>query len=431
MRRPHAAPTRFGGSENELRTMLQGGAAAEPAVVLAANRDDAYELTLRDLEGLEGAQDPLRVSVRPAHRDGATSVQFNVVHGGSSATGRFALSVTAVYNARRDSRHAPRLSLPDDHYQNVRRIINARAGIGEACVFFSGSVPERQSQASIVTATRAIAAKLVELGIATERTLTVVHIRDRRSNLGTPMYGGSDVLVGTIGRITTPRSFTPPEEHRLSLRLLFVGGAWAVQKDEGTTTWEMPISGQPPQSIRMQTAHKDTHACVDVRTTDGRIQLLVVHQALVHAEPMLRAAISWDGLDVDKTMALMRQHVKNSREMVIFAFSDDASEHGRMLMRRVMRALYDLGITAQAQTDAHVVVVQGEWENLRMETTSLLSLVRDKRADWRQREIGNPVSRVTPVAKKPKLGDRGPVGLAPAGPLAELPKRPGPPCTVS
>ena len=56
MRRPHAAPTRFGGSETELWTMLQRGAAAEPAVVLAANRDDAYEPTLRDLKGPQRAR---------------------------------------------------------------------------------------------------------------------------------------------------------------------------------------------------------------------------------------------------------------------------------------------------------------------------------------------------------------------------------------
>ena len=222
-----------------------------------------------------------------------------------------------------------------------------------------------------------------------------------------------------------------------SVRLLFEGGARAVAKDNGRVAWELPISGEPPQSIRIrvQTQHKDPHACVAVTTTDHSTLLLVVHDALIHADPMLRSTKwwEWNKLDVDSAMDMMRSRVTRKNEMAIFAFSNDASESGRMLMRRVMLTLHDLRITAQQpHKDAHVVVVQGEKKALRMWATTVTSLIGNVRPpDLRLREIGNPVSRATPVAKKPKLGDRGPVRLAPVGPLAELPKRPGQTCTVS
>lgn len=196
------------------------------------------------------------------------------------------------------------------------------------------------------------------------------------------------------------RSHAAPTDEQ-SVRLLFEGGARAVAKDNGRVAWELPISGEPQQSIRVQTQHKDQHACVLVTTTDHSTLLLVVHDALIHAEPMLRSTKWWDGLDVDNAMRLMRSRVTRKNEMAIFAFSNDASGP-LLLLRRAMRALYDLGLTAQEQNaDAHIVVSHGERRNLRMETTNLLSLIGDVRPpDLRLRETGMPR-----VAKKPKLVD--------------------------
>ena len=434
MRRPHAAPTRFGGSETmipTLETLLERGAEAAPAVKLAADKRTVYNLTLA-LEGIEGPpglhglQGPLRVKVSPEHRGNVTSIKLDVV--GET----FPLSVTALFNARLDARHAAPPSMPHDHYENVLRIIEARAGSGEVVVFVSGSLPESQSEAGIIAATRLIAVRLVELRLATQRTLTVVNITNHSSefpDLGTPMYGGSDVLVGTIGRIVIP-SKQPTNEHRarLRLKLLFEGGAWAVQQDKGKhTTSQITIAGPPSEelSIRVRTFHHGTYACIIVYTTDLKTLLLVVHDALRNAEPMLLSTIWVRGLDVDKTMALMRQHVTRSSELAIFAFSNDASQRGQA--QRIMRALYDLGLTAQQpHNDAHVVLCHGEPANRKMEAAGLRSLISKRPVDLLMREIGIPL---TPnKTKKPKLGDRGTGRDAPVG------SRPEPadgPCTVS
>lgn len=369
-------------SETELSVMLESGAAA---VVLAAGRGDAFELSLKDLP-----DGPLRVRVTPVHSDGAVSVRFEV-HG---AGADFALCVTAAYSARDARPGLPGLS--DDQWQNVRRIIEARGGGGEPCVFFSGSVQQRQPQTRIVAAIKGIAAKLLELGLATESTLAVVHVANRRSTLGTPMYTGSDVLVGTIGRIVKPfRPSTVTEGE--SVRLLFEGGAWAVGEDGGTFGWEIPVAGE--QSITVQTAHADTHAGVVVK--NDTIRLLLVHNALIHAEAMLRSTLWWDEPDVDRAMRLMRLSVKRNDEMAIFAtLSFYSASRPPQQLRAAMRALYDLGLTArEPNTDAHVVVRHGERGNFRMETTSLLSLIWNVRPpDLRLRETGAPVTR----AKKPR-----------------------------
>ena len=451
MRRPHAARTRFGGSETmipTLETLLERGAQAAPAVKLAADKRTVYNLTLA-LEGIEGPpgieggfpglhglQGPLRVKVSPEHRGNVTSIKLDVVDE------TFPLSVTALFNARLDARDAAPSSMPRDHYENVLRIIEARAGSGEVVVFVSGARPAWHPEAGIITATRLIAVKLVELGLASERTLTVVRITNYNTefpDLGTPMYGGSDVLVGTIGRIVIAAEQPTYEakdkvlhEHiaRLHLRLLFEGGAWAVQKDDGNYSRELPIAVPPGDrnlsiSVRTSRHRQGTHACILVHITTDVYQtkslLLVVHDALQNAEPMLRQ-IDWlPGLDVDKTMALMRRHVKNSSEMVIFALSSDASQRGRV--QRVMRALYDLGLAAQQpHKDAHVVLCHGDGSGVQIEAASLLSLIRDKRADLRQREIGFPLTPKRP--KKPKLGDGG-------TPVGSLPERADAPCAVS
>jgi hypothetical protein len=196
------------------------------------------------------------------------------------------------------------------------------------------------------------------------------------------MYEGSDVLVGTVGRITRPSSFTPAEEHRHSLRTLFEGGAWAVGNDRRPFATEIPISGTPPLRISVQTAHADTAACVRVRTASSdarRVTLLAVHTPL-HAEAMLRS--EWSELDIDKAIGL----VQARSGMAIFALLHDGPESAAL--QRVLRALYDLGLTAQQpHRDATVVVVSLGGE--RMQATSLLSLLSHTRpADLLLREIG-------------------------------------------
>ena len=370
--------------------MLRRGAEAAQG---AAERDTAYELKLGDLS----------VSVRPVHRDNATSINLDV-HGGD-----FTLSVTGVYNARCDARRASRLNLPADEHQNVQRIIEARVAIGEVCVFVSGSVPEKQPQKSIIDATRLIAAKLLELGLATERTLAVANIKGKSSILGTPMYTGSDVLVGTIGRVARPSSFTVPRGE--ALRLLFEGGAWAVQKDSGVLAWELPLAGESPKSpgeqpptLSVQTAHTDTAGCVVAKTPDRDILLLVVHDALIHAEAVLLYATWWIGLDAAKAAGMMRRHVSRNSEIAIFAFSRGASGLGRV--RSAMHVLSDLGLTAQQpHKDACVVLVVGAESNIEMEATRLSSLLGYGPygpAELRLRETG---MHVRSGAKKPKLVD--------------------------
>jgi hypothetical protein len=112
---------------------------------------------------------------------------------------------------------------------------------------------------------------------------------------------------------------------------------------------------------------------------------------------MLRCNTFLPGLDVDATMKLMRSHVTRASELVIFAFSSDAYQRGRV--QRVMRALYDLGLTAQQpHNDACVVLCHSELATIQMEATGLRSLISKRPAELRQRESG--ISR-TP--KKPKL----------------------------
>jgi hypothetical protein len=48
---------------------------------------------------------------------------------------------------------------------------------------------------------------------------------------GNAMYGGSDVVVGTVGRAIDPSSITQAEARSHGLKTLVEGGAWAVEKD--------------------------------------------------------------------------------------------------------------------------------------------------------------------------------------------------------
>jgi hypothetical protein len=110
-----------------LETLLERGADAAPEVKLAAEKRTVYNLTLalEGLPGLHGLQGPLRVKVSPEHRGNVTSIKLDVV--GET----FPLSVTALFNAKLDARHAAPRSMPHKHYENVLRIIEARGVSGE------------------------------------------------------------------------------------------------------------------------------------------------------------------------------------------------------------------------------------------------------------------------------------------------------------
>ena len=94
-----------------------------------------------------------------------------------------------------------------------------------------------------------------------------------------------------------------------------------MQQDKGKHTTSQNYDSRASKkarhkelSIRVRAFHHGTYACIIVYTTDLKTLLLVVHDALrKNAEPMLLSTSWVPGLDVDKTMALMRQHVTRRR----------------------------------------------------------------------------------------------------------------------
>jgi hypothetical protein len=305
-------------TEQALRAMLEGGA---EAAVRAAQEGHVYELTLEPTR-----HGTLRVRVRPT----PISVELDVTGEG------LVLLATAVHNARRDAR-ASRLDLPEDRLANVRRIIEARIGVGP-CVFVSASAA---SSSAVVASTRRIAEKLVQLKLASERTLVILHGKTNHvamlGILGTRMYEGSDVLVSTIGRVMKPDS--PEKSSKEVLRTLFEGGAWAVERDAGTWPTEIQIAVEPPATLAVQTAREDAAAWVraEARAAEVRVALLAVYDA-GHAETVLRAENEWrylwDGLAVESAM----KQIRAAPGPLIFALHDGQA----MLLRLALRALYDL-----------------------------------------------------------------------------------------
>ena len=340
--------------------MLEGGA---EAAARAAQEGHVYELTL------ESTRNTLRVRVRPT----PISVELDVASEG------LVILATAVHNARRDGL-ASRLDLPKDHLANVQRIVEARIGVGP-CVFVSASAA---SSTAVVAATRRIAEKLVQLKIASERTLVILHGRTNHvamlGILGTAMYEGSDVFVSTIGRVMKPDS--PAKSRREILRTLLEGGAWAVERDAGTWPTKIQIAIAPPTTLAVQTAREDAAAWVraEARAAEARVSLLAVYDA-GHAEKMLRAENEWrylwDGLAVESAL----KDVRAAPGPLIFALHDGEAE----LLRLALRALYDLGLMRDA-AEAVLVLVADE-QSQQIQSTSLVYLLGDWHA-LRRREIG-------------------------------------------
>jgi hypothetical protein len=348
-------------TEQELIAVLEGGA---EAAVRAAKEGHVYELTLVDVE----RHGTLRVRVRPT----PISVELDVAGEG------LVILATAVHNARRDGPKASRLNLPKDHLANVQRIVEARIGVGP-CVFVSASAA---SSSAVVAATRRIAEKLVQLKLASARTLVILHGKTNHvavlGILGTAMYEGSDVFVSTIGRAMEPDS--PAKSRKETLRTLFEGGAWAVKRDAGTWPTEIQIAIQPPTTIAVQTAREDAAAWVraEARAAEARVLILAVYDA-GHAEKILRAEIEWrylwDGLAVENAL----KDVRAAPGPLIFALHDGEAK----LLRLALRALYDLGL----MRDAAALVIVADEQSQQIQSTSLLYLLGDWHA-LRRREIG-------------------------------------------
>jgi hypothetical protein len=348
-------------TEQELSAGLEGGA---EAAVRAAQEGHVYELTLVDVE----RHGTLRVRVRPT----PNSVELDVAGEG------LVLLATAVHNARRDGLEPSRLNLPKDHLANVQRIVEARIGVGP-CVFVSASAA---SSSAVVTATRRIAEKLVQLKLASARTLVILHGRTNHvamlGILGTGMYEGSDVFVSTIGRVMKPDS--PEKSRKEVLRTLFEGGAWAVERDAGTWPTEIQIAVAPPTTLAVQTAREDAAAWLraKARAAEARVSLLAVYDA-GDAETMLRAEIEWrylwDGLAVERAL----KDVRAAQGPLIFALHDGEAK----LLRLALRALYDLGL----MRDAAVLVLVADERTQQIQSTSLLYQLGDWHA-LRRREIG-------------------------------------------
>jgi hypothetical protein len=347
-------------TEQELIAVLEGGA---EAAARAAQEGHVYELTLESTR--HGA---LRVRPTPI------SVELDVASEG------LVLLATAVHNARRDGL-ASRLDLPKDHLANVQRIVEARIGVGP-CVFVSASAA---SSSAVVAATRRIAEKLVQLKLASARTLVILHGKTNHvamlGILGTPMYEGSDVFVSTIGRVMKPDS-SPEKSRKEALRTLFEGGAWAVERDAGTWPTEIQIAVEPPATLTVQTAREDAAAWVraEARAAEARVSLLAVYDAS-HAKTMLRAENEWrylwDGLAVESAL----KDVRAAPGPLIFALHDGEAR----LLRLALRALYDLGLMRDA-AEAVLVLVADE-RSQQIQSTSLLYMLGDWHA-LRRRETG-------------------------------------------
>jgi hypothetical protein len=373
----------------QLAALFEGG---EHAVALAAERGLVYEIEVA------GDGPPLRARVRPVRHDyrneRAASVEVRVRFEGHP------LLVTAVYNARRHARHiAPLGDVEGEYFDNVQRIIQARTVEGEVCVFASCPVD------ALAHATRRVLRTLLELRLASETALVVVHVPDSLFNstvaLGTPMYEGSDVLVGTLRRANASQ-IEREEEHRHSVQLLFAGGAWAVAQNQTRSGKQIIIARDPLVRLLFLTKRADRSSCLAVETLcavplrtwtswKSTVSLLVVHKARLDAEAVLRESPRWRDLLLP-LMHLTKQHTARNNEMAIFVLPDkDASEHYyAALLRMVLRKLYDLGLTAhEAGTDALVILTRDG----ALQADRILSLINEvSLGGLRRREIGVPVT---------------------------------------
>ena len=354
----------------------------------------------------------LRVRVRPALENETLSIQLDALDV------PFELLVTVVYDARlRASSRASRLYVGNDLYEGVQRLMDSRIGDNEVCVFVSTTIAKTQRVSPLVQATKTILTIVRECGLASARTMLVVRSDEQLGSFGSTMFEGSNVYVGKVGGFPMP-SVSPDEQARADVQTLFEGGVWAIRNNDASS-FERPISiaGNPPLRVRIRT-NRDPYrddafvlASVDRENLDpdATLELIAVHGAgRVRLQTTLLRT-TWLREYADPVSELTRQHVKpGSRELVIFAtpcsFTIADAGAWMSVLRRVVRTLRDLKLTAQQEnTDALVVVRFETADGVRLEAMRLLYLIDDfgaaRSSVLRLREIGASKTRAKKVKK--------------------------------
>ena len=368
----------------ELRKMIAGGA---DAVKKAATAKNVPEYFLDVVYGnYDESKRTLRVRVRPSVLGGSTAVHADVL--GAD----FELRVTAVYDALAATPTATRLdlgSLVEGEYAAITRLINARSSTGEVALFVSGS------GRLTVFAVRAVLRALSDLGVGGERTLMV---HDTGLNLGSELYYSSTVRIGTVGDALIAPSIDRAD--REQVRTLFEGGEWAFQKEaEDAPARSIRVEGTPELRIGLNVRTRwrnigdrsRTAPHVFVRGDGTDLNLLVISNTWDVVD-VLSVTRDWDITQGFRAIDLMNEYEK-ARGMTILAWAtkedtDVRASSWRSALSRVLRALYDLKLTAQeANTDALMIVRDGEGKQ---EASRLLSWITVTAGVARvmQREIG-------------------------------------------
>lgn len=369
---------------NALKKMLGGGAGA---VKEAAERavPPAYALQVEAPEALS-----LRVRLRPSVLCGSTSVHADVTGAGIE------LFVTAVYDARAATRAATRLLLPDDEYEAVHRLVEARTFGSEVALFVRvRSMLGRITALALSSVIRALS----DVGVAGESALLILHADN--ISFGSPLYTGSSVSIGTLGDMIKGER-VPSERH---VQTLFEGGEWAFRKEseepDAHTLHLEATRDTPALSITLiiQVRHGHTtgvatptapHVFVQVTGVGSDMSLLVLRKP---ADVLAALETYWRKGPAYSAVGLMYKH-RVARGMTIFAWSDRGAVFDapwRSALRRVLRTLYDLKLTAQEEhTDALVIV---RCSDGKQKASRLLSLINSGFARLMPREIQSNHSR--------------------------------------
>ena len=360
-----------------LRKMLGGGAGA---VKEAAERavPPAYYLQVEVPEALS-----LSVRVRPSVLGGSTSVHADVT--GAS----FELVVTAVYDARAATRAATRLMLLDDEYEAVNRLVEARTFGGEVALFVRAFDMLGKVTVPIV---RSVIRAFFDLGVAGESALVILH---SDLGFGSPLYARSSVSIGTLRNMLTGER-VPKERH---VQTLFEGGEWAFRKEsEYPLSLELHLEAtrDTPElsvTVTIHTRMRHTagvailtapHAFVEVAGVGSDMSLIALRKP---SDVLAALEAYWKQGPAYSAVGLMNKH-KVARGMTIFAWADRGAVFDApwpSSLRRVLRTLYDLKLTAQEEhTDALVIVRLSDG---RLKASRLLSLINAGFARLMPREI--------------------------------------------
>jgi hypothetical protein len=280
-------------------------------------------------------------------------------------------------------------SLVEGEYAAVNRLINARSSTGEVALFVSGR------GRLTVFAVRAVLRALSGLGVGGERTLM---IHDTGLGLGSELYWSSTVNIGTVGDALIAPNVDRANRERV--RTLFEGGEWAFQKEaEDAPEHSIRLEGTPELRIDLNVRtqwlniadRSRTAPHVFVRGDSTDLKLLVISNTWDVVD-VLSVTHDWDITQAFRAIYLMNEYEK-ARGMTILAWAtkedtDVRASSWRSALSRVLRALYDLKLTAQeANTDALVIVRDGEGKQ---EASRLLSWITVTAGVARvmQREIG-------------------------------------------